>query len=64
LRVGEFIIIVWQKEKIGSNRGGLPLSEYIIPAQTKYPDYYYQKRQLTEAKKTNPELKEVPSQVL
>ncbi|WP_071590974.1 RNA-guided endonuclease InsQ/TnpB family protein [Geminocystis herdmanii] len=40
------------------------VNEYIIPAQTKYPDYYYQKRQLTEAKKTNPELKEVPSQVL
>ncbi|WP_241537530.1 RNA-guided endonuclease InsQ/TnpB family protein [Cyanobacterium aponinum] len=40
------------------------VNEYIIPADTKYPDYYYQKRQLTEAKKTNPELKEVPSQVL
>lgn len=38
--------------------------EYIIPADTPYPDYYYQKRQLTEAKKTNPELKEVQSQVL
>lgn len=40
------------------------VNEYIIPADTKYPDYYYQKRQLTEAKKTCPELKEVPSQVL
>ena len=38
--------------------------EYIIPADTKYPDYYHQKRQLTEAKKTNPELKAVQSQVL
>ena len=40
------------------------VNEYIVPAETKYPDYYYQKRQLTEAKKTCPELKEVPSQVL
>ncbi|AFZ46590.1 transposase IS891/IS1136/IS1341 family [Cyanobacterium stanieri PCC 7202] len=38
--------------------------EYIIPADAKYPDYYHQKRQLTEAKKTNPELKAVQSQVL
>ena len=40
------------------------VNEYIIPADTKYPDYYYQKRQLTGAKKTNPDLKEIQSQVL
>ncbi len=40
------------------------VNEYITAADKKYPDYYYQKRQLTEAKKTNPELKQVQSQVL
>lgn len=40
------------------------VSEYVICAEAKYPDYYYQKRQLTGAKKTNPELKDVQSQVL
>jgi putative transposase len=39
-------------------------SEYIIPADTPYPDYYRQKKALTEAKKTNPDLKAVHSQVL
>ncbi|NJR63635.1 MAG: transposase [Cyanobacteria bacterium CRU_2_1] len=39
-------------------------SEYIIPADTPYPDYYRQKKALTEAKKTNPGLKAVHSQVL
>ena len=38
--------------------------EYIIPADVPYPDYYSQKRRLTEAKKTNSELKQVQSQVL
>ena len=38
--------------------------EYIIPADTPYPDYYRQKKALTEAKKTNPDLKAVHSQVL
>jgi putative transposase len=38
--------------------------EYIIPADTPYPNYYRQKKALTEAKKTNPELKAVHSQVL
>lgn len=38
--------------------------EYIIPAKTPYPNYYYQKKQLTQAKKTNPQLKQVQSQVL
>lgn len=40
------------------------ISEYIIPTAAPYPDYYYQKRQLTGAKKTNSQLKEVQSQVL
>ena len=38
--------------------------EYIIPVGTPYPDYYYQKRSLTQAKKTEPLLKKVQSQVL
>ncbi len=39
-------------------------SEYIIPADAPYPDYYRQKKALSEAKKTNPGLKAVHSQVL
>ena len=39
-------------------------SEYIVPADRPYPDYYKQKKALTIAKKDFPELKEVQSQVL
>jgi putative transposase len=39
-------------------------SEYIIPADTPYPDYYKQKKALTQAKKTNPQMKAVYSQTL
>ncbi len=39
-------------------------SEYIIPADAPFPDYYKQKKALTEAKKKNPELRAVHSQVL
>ncbi|MDY6786140.1 MAG: transposase [Cyanobacteriota bacterium] len=39
-------------------------SEYIIPADEPYPDYYKQKKALTAAKKQYPKLKEVHSQVL
>jgi putative transposase len=39
-------------------------SEYIIPVDAPYPDYYRQKKALTEAKRTNPDLKAVHSQVL
>jgi putative transposase len=39
-------------------------SEYIIPADTPYPDYYKQKKALSCAKKTNPQMKAVYSQVL
>lgn len=39
-------------------------SEYIIPADAPYPDYYRQKNALTVAKKSNPSLKAVHSQVL
>jgi putative transposase len=39
-------------------------SEYIIPADAPYPDYYKQKKALTEAKKTNPQMRAVYSQVL
>ena len=38
--------------------------EYIIPADTPYPNYYVQKRNLTQARKRFPELDAVHSQVL
>lgn len=38
--------------------------EYIIPADTPYPDYYKQQNALTKAKEDIPELKAVHSQVL
>jgi putative transposase len=38
--------------------------EYIIPADTPYPDYYKQQNALTKAKEMIPELKAVHSQVL
>ncbi|WP_229424301.1 helix-turn-helix domain-containing protein [Moorena producens] len=38
--------------------------EYIIPADTPYPDYYKQQNALTKAKKLIRELKAVHSQVL
>lgn len=38
--------------------------EYIIPADTPYPNYYAQKRNLTQARKRFPELDAVHSQVL
>ncbi|MBA3924685.1 MAG: transposase, partial [Nostocaceae cyanobacterium] len=38
--------------------------EYIIPADTPYPDYYKQQNALTKAKEGMPELKAVHSQVL
>jgi putative transposase len=40
------------------------ISEYIIPADAPYPNYNYQAKQLTIAKKTNPDLKSVNAQVL
>lgn len=39
-------------------------SEYIIPADAPYPNYHEQSRKLTQAKKINPFLKSVHSQVL
>ncbi len=39
-------------------------SEYIIPADSPYPDYYRQKKALAEAKKTSPQMKAVYSQTL
>ena len=39
-------------------------SEYIIPADTPYPNYNHQAKQLTIAKKTNETLKSVNAQVL
>ena len=38
--------------------------EYIIPADQPFPDYYKQKKALTQAKKEYPSLKRVQSQVL
>ena len=40
------------------------VSEYIIPSDAPYPNYYLQKRNLTQAKKILLHLKEVHSQVL
>ena len=40
------------------------IKEYIIPADIPYPNYNNQSAKLTEAKKTNPRLKSVHSQVL
>jgi len=40
------------------------ISEYIIPADAPYPNYNYQSKQLTIAKKTNQDLKSVNAQVL
>nr|WP_280523180.1 transposase [Phormidesmis priestleyi] len=38
--------------------------EYIIPADVLYPDYYTQKKALTQAKKDLPDLQRVDAQVL
>lgn len=38
--------------------------EYIIPADTAYPDYAKQQKALTKAKEENPKLRAVHSQVL
>jgi len=40
------------------------INEYIIPADQPYPDFYYQKRALTAAKKEYPKLKIPSSQAL
>ncbi|GGA49929.1 RNA-guided endonuclease TnpB family protein [Okeania sp. KiyG1] len=40
------------------------VSEYIIPADTPYPNYNHQAKNLTIAKKTNTKLKSVNAQVL
>ncbi len=40
------------------------ISEYIIPAEIPYPNYHIQAKNLTIAKKTNPDLKSVNAQVL
>ncbi|WP_293124383.1 transposase [Okeania sp. SIO1I7] len=40
------------------------ISEYIIPADTPYPNYNHQAKSLTIAKKTNPRLKSINAQVL
>lgn len=39
-------------------------SEYVIPADTPYPNYYAQKKSLTQARKVIPDLEAVHSQVL
>lgn len=39
-------------------------AEYIIPVNTPYPDYHRQAKSLTEAKKSNKDLKDVNAQVL
>jgi putative transposase len=54
----------WVKSRKSPTNQCSIFKEYIIPVDIPYPDYYYQKRQLTQAKKINPELKQVQSQVL
>jgi putative transposase len=54
----------WTKSRKCSGNACSLQAEYIIPADAPYPDYYRQKKALTEAKKTNPSLKAVHSQVL
>ncbi len=39
-------------------------AEFIIPANAPYPDYYKQKKALTQAKKERPDLQKVDAQVL
>jgi putative transposase len=55
---------VWLKSRKSPVNSCSIHSEYIIPANRPYPDYYKQKKALTAAKKEYPELKEVQSQVL
>lgn len=54
----------WIKSRKSSSDRCSLVSEYIIPANTPYPGYYVQKRNLTAAKKMFPHLKKVQSQVL
>lgn len=57
-----------RKDWIGSRKCAVNAcsirSEYIIPVDTPYPDYYKQQNALTPVKKDNPELQDVQSQVL
>lgn len=54
----------WINSRSGAVNACSLRSEYIIPADTPYPNYYAQKRNLTAARKTVPELDAVHSQVL
>ncbi|GGA04145.1 transposase [Okeania sp. KiyG1] len=54
----------WLSSRKSSINSCSILTEYIIPADTSYPNYNYQAKNLTIAKKTNPRLKSVNAQVL
>ncbi len=54
----------WIKSKKCAVNACSIVSEYIIPTDAAYPNYYLQAKNLTEAKKSYPALKEAPSQVL
>ncbi len=54
----------WINSRSGQVNACSIKQEYIIPAETLYPDYYKQQNALTKAKEAIPELKVVHSQVL
>lgn len=54
----------WSNSKKSPINSCSIISEYIIPADTPYPNYNNQAKNLTEAKKNNPWLQSVYSQVL
>ena len=54
----------WLKSRKSSVNYCSLFSEYIIPADEPYPNYYVQAKGLTEAKKTFPRLKTVNAQVI
>lgn len=54
----------WLKSRKSSVNSCSIVSEYIIQADAPYPNYHYQAKNLTIAKKSNPQLKSVNAQVL
>ena len=54
----------WLNSRKSSVNSCSLVSEYIIPADAPYPNYFYQAKNLTIAKQSNPNLKSVNAQVL
>jgi putative transposase len=52
----------WLNSRKSSVNACSLISEYIIPADTPYPNYNHQAKNLTIAKKTHPNLKSVNAQ--